>query len=116
MIVAILGIILGVALGIFFPMVFTGASTIYISVGILAAIDSLFGAFRAQLENRYDTLIFVSGFLGNVILAIILGLIGDVLGLPLYYAAMFVFGTRLFNNLALIRRRIILRYFKKKDK
>ena len=104
MIIAILGITIGVLIGYFIPISISGGFTIYLSVAILAAIDSLFGGIRANLEERFDSVVFISGFFGNSILAFGLAYIGDQLGVPLYYAAIFVFGTRLFQNFSIIRR------------
>jgi len=110
MFIAILGILIGVLLGLYIPFEFSTISSLYISVGILAAIDSIIGAIRASIENKFDGLIFISGFFVNAILAITLSFLGDQLGVPIYYAAIFVFGTRLFNNIGIIRRYAIDRF------
>ncbi len=107
MIIVILGLILGVLIGIYLPYEFSTVSSLYISVGLLAAIDSILGALRSSMEHKFDALIFISGFLVNALLAIALSYIGDKLGVPIYYAAIFVFGTRLFNNIGSIRRYVI---------
>lgn len=107
----ILGLICGFALNITYPTEYT----FYITMALLAAMDSLVGAIRADLEKKYDTTIFVSGFITNALLAGVLTFVGDKLGIPLYYAAIFVFGGRLFNNLAAIRRILIQRYRDKKQ-
>lgn len=110
MLIAILGILLGILLGLYIPFEFSTISSLYVSVGILAAIDSIIGALRASLEGKFDALIFISGFFVNAILAILLSFLGDKLGVPIYYAAIFVFGTRLFNNIGVIRRYTIDHY------
>jgi small basic protein len=110
MFIAILGILIGVLVGLYIPFEFSTISSLYISVGILAAIDSIIGAIRASIESKFDGLIFISGFFVNAILAITLSFLGDQLGVPIYYAAIFVFGTRLFNNIGIIRRYTIERY------
>lgn len=110
MIIVVLGIMLGFAIGYVLPISFSTAYSLYLSVAILAAIDSIFGAVKANIENHFDGVIFVSGFFSNAILAGILAYIGDVLGIPLYYAAIFVFGVRLFQNLAIIRRAVLHKY------
>jgi len=107
MIFAILGIMLGVFLGLQFDITYPAKYTLYISVAILASLDSVFGAIRSMLENKFNTEIFVSGFFGNAILAGFLAYIGDRLGVPLYYAAIFAFGGRLFHNFAMIRRYLL---------
>ncbi len=107
MIFAILGLLIGVFLGLRLDITYPAKYALYISVAILASLDSVFGAVRAMLEDKFNTEIFVSGFFINAILAGFLAYIGDLLGVPLYYAAIFVFGGRLFQNLANIRRSLL---------
>jgi len=107
MIFAILGLMLGVFLGLKLDITYPAKYALYISVAILASLDSVFGAIRSMLENKFNTEIFVSGFFGNAILAGFLAYIGDRLGVPLYYAAIFAFGGRLFQNFAIIRRHLL---------
>ena len=113
MLIALLGILIGIIMGLYIPFEFSTISSLYISVGILAAIDSIIGGLRASIENKFDALIFISGFFVNALMAITLSFLGDKLGVPIYYAAIFVFGTRLFNNIGTIRRHVIDRYRKK---
>lgn len=110
MIGAILGLIIGVLVGLNLPIVIAGGYSLYISVSILAAFDSVVGAIRANIESKYDSGVFLSGFILNSALAGLLAYAGDLLGIPLYYAAIFAFGTRLFNNFAIIRRDILIRF------
>ena len=79
----------------------------YSAVAILAALDSVLGAVRAELDGVYDNRIFISGFVTNAVVAVILTFIGDRLGLDLYLVALISFGFRIFNNVALIRRHFI---------
>lgn len=114
MLIAIFGLIIGVIIGFFLPNFYPAEYSFYISIAVLAALDSIFGAVKANMENRFDMLIFTTGFLGNAILAALLAYMGDKMGVPLYYAAIFVFGGRLFQNFAVIRRMIIDKYLRKK--
>jgi small basic protein len=117
MIIAILvGLAVGVAFGFMFNFSFPTEYAFYITMALLAALDSLLGAARSHLEGKYNNLIFISGFVVNAVLAGLLTYLGDLLGVPLYYAAILVFGGRLFNNLAVIRRIIIDRYIRKKSR
>ncbi|RKD34304.1 small basic family protein [Thermohalobacter berrensis] len=104
MIFAIIGIAIGIVVGLYLPITYSTNYSLYMSVAILACMDSVFGGVRASLENKFNTSIFISGFFGNAILAAFLAYIGDRLGVPLYYAAIFAFGSRLFQNFAIIRR------------
>ncbi|MEM0011125.1 MAG: small basic family protein [Candidatus Bathyarchaeia archaeon] len=88
----------------------------YLSVAILAALDSIMGGLRAGLEKKFDNSIFLSGFLVNSGAAALLAWIGDLVGVALYLAAVVAFGVRIFQNLSLIRRLIIQHFILRRDK
>jgi small basic protein len=115
LIAMILGLLGGIVLGFTLNISYPTEYSFYITMGLLAAIDSILGAARSHLEGKYNNLIFISGFITNAILAGLLAYLGDRLGVPLYYAAILVFGGRLFQNIAVIRRLLIDKYFLKKD-
>jgi len=115
LIAMILGLIGGIVLGFTLNISYPSEYSFYITMGLLAAIDSILGAARSHLEGKYNNLIFITGFITNAILAGLLAYLGDRLGVPLYYAAILVFGGRLFQNIAVIRRLAIDKYFIKKD-
>lgn len=112
---ASIGILIGIAIGLLMPYTYNIQYSLYISVAILACLDSVFGGIRANLEGNFDINIFISGFFGNAVLAAFLAYIGDRLGVPLYYAAIFTFGGRLFENFANIRRILIKKRSKKNN-
>lgn len=116
MIIPIIGLIIGIAIGMIFPVTIPIQYSTYMSVAILAALDSVFGGIRSAVDKTFDMEIFITGFFGNAALAAILAYIGDQLGVPLYYAAIFAFGVRLFQNFAIIRRHILLGGKKNTDK
>ncbi|MBI3969223.1 MAG: small basic family protein, partial [Chloroflexi bacterium] len=72
-----------------------------------AALDSVLGAARAEMEATYDNEIFLSGLITNMLLVGLLTFLGDRLGVELHFAAIVAFGVRLFNNAAIIRRRLL---------
>lgn len=111
---ATMGILIGVIIGLILPYTYSATYSLYISVALLACLDSLFGGVRANLEENFNLSIFLSGFFGNAILAAFLAYLGDRLGVPLYYAAIFTFGGRLFENFARIRRILLKRRIEKK--
>lgn len=110
---ALVGILIGGVIGFILPFTYNTAYSLYISVAILACLDSVFGGVRANLEKNFDLEIFISGFFGNATLAAFLAYLGDRLGVPLYYAAIFTFGNRLFENFGQIRRSLLKRSRKK---
>lgn len=103
----VLGLIVGLAIGWSSPLALPTAYARYMSVAVLAALDSVFGGLRAGLEDNFDNRIFISGFFSNTLLAAVLAFLGERLGVELYTAALFAFGVRLFQNLAIIRRHLI---------
>jgi small basic protein len=101
------GLLVGVLLGFALNVNVGFELSRYSGVVLLAALDSVLGAVRAELDGVYDNRIFISGFVTNAIVAVILTFIGDRLGLDLYLVALITFGLRIFNNVALIRRHFI---------
>lgn len=105
-----LGLIAGLIIGFYFPLTIPLAYAKYLSVGVLAALDSTLGGLRAGLEDNFDSSVFITGFFGNALLAGILAYLGDQLGVDLYLAAVFAFGVRIFQNLAIIRRYLLRKW------
>lgn len=108
------GLAAGLIMGFVFNVSYPTEFSFYITMGLLAAMDSMVGAARSHMEGKYNNAIFISGFIVNALLAGLLTFVGDKLGVPLYYAAIFVFGGRLFDNLAVIRRIAVDKFFNKK--
>lgn len=106
-------VILGCIVGSFMPTVGYEYSK-YLAIAIMAALDSIVGAFSAKTQNKYDIHIFISGFFLNAIIAIIFTMIGQNLDVDIYLAAIFVFVYRIFNNLSVIRRFFITKVIDKR--
>lgn len=111
---AILGLILGVVLGLLTDIQIPPEYSDYLSIAVLAALDTLFGGIRAHLQQVYDDKVFVSGFFFNIALAAGLAFLGVHLGIDLYLAAIFAFGVRLFQNIAVIRRIVLTKWSERK--
>lgn len=102
--IAFIGLLFGILLGLLVNVNIPDAFSPYMSVAILACLDSVFGAIRASMSKNFKPDIFISGFFGNALLAAGLAYLGDKLGIPIYIAAVIVFGGRIFDNFAVIRR------------
>lgn len=111
-----LGLLLGVALGLLTNIQIPAIYENYLSIAVLAALDTLFGGIRAQLQQVYDDKVFMSGFFFNIVLAAGLAFLGVHLGVDLYLAAIFAFGVRLFQNIAIIRRILLTKWDEKRHK
>jgi small basic protein len=112
----VLGLLVGVFLGLLTDIRIPDEYSNYLSIAVLAALDTLFGGIRAHLQNIYDDKVFVSGFFFNILLAASLAFLGVHLGVDLYLAAVFAFGVRLFQNIAVIRRILISNWTSKQEK
>ena len=103
----LMGLVAGILLGMAFPLHFAANWTLYIGVGLLAALDSALGGYRARIKGEFRLPIFLSGTLGNAFIAAFLTWLGEKMGIPIYLAAVVVFGTRMFQNFAKIRRELL---------
>ena len=110
--VMIIACILGVVVGLNAPMISYTYSS-YLAIAIIAALDSVFGGVASVINKKFDMKIFISGFFGNAILAILLTMLGEKLNIDIYLAAIVVFVGRMFNNLGIIRRYYVEKWTEK---
>lgn len=115
---ALIGILLGVIVGFALNLAVPIEYVKYTAVVIVGVLDSLFGAARAEMtKNQYNSAIFATGLIFNILMALGLTYLGEKLGLDLYLAAAVVFTFRIFANIGVIRRVIIENIqSRKKDK
>ncbi len=99
----IIGCVIGAIIGINAPTISYTYSS-YLAIAIVAALDSVFGGISSVINKKFDIKIFISGFFGNAILAILLTILGQKLNVDIYLAAIVVFVWRMFSNLGIIRR------------
>ena len=57
----VVGLIIGVVLGFLFSVEIPLGYVKYTAIAIMSAIDTILGGLRAQLEDRFDLAIFLSG-------------------------------------------------------
>lgn len=110
----IIGCLIGVLLGTVAPIIPYSYSG-YLAIGIVAALDSVFGGITSVVKGNFDLKIFVSGFFGNAILSMLLTYLGQRLNVDIYLAAIIVFVGRMFTNLSIIRRYYIEKWSQKKS-
>lgn len=107
----LIGCILGALIGMNVPMISYTYSS-YLAIAIIAALDSVFGGITSVINKNFDLKIFVTGFFGNAILAILLKILGQKLNVDIYLAAIVVFVGRMFVSLAIIRRYYVDKWIK----
>ena len=105
----VIGIMLGSSLSFQIPLWMAK----YLSIAVLAALDSVIGGVRGIYEDNFNGVVLLSGFVSNAVVAALLAFLGDQLSVDLYMAAVFVFGIRIFNNLSTIRHYIVSGFLKR---
>lgn len=100
-------ILLGILIGYFLPVSIPAEYSIYVAVMLLAAVDAAAGGINARIHHRFRGSLFISGALGNGLIAVFITYLGERIGISLYLAAVVVFGTRLFQNFGEIRRELL---------
>ncbi|HEY8340020.1 MAG TPA: small basic family protein [Egibacteraceae bacterium] len=106
--IPLIALLLGALLGLVLQPSVPGFLAPYLPVAVVAALDAVFGGLRARLDGTFSERVFLVSFLTNVILAVFLVYLGDQLsvGSELSTAVVVVFGVRIFQNLAAVRRHL----------
>ena len=103
MYLTILGLTIGLLIGTFLQFDIPPEYSRYTAVAIVGILDSLFGAIKSQIEAKYDTTVFFTGLLFNMVFAVIITYFGDKLNLDLYLAVLVAFTIRIFQNFGVIK-------------
>jgi small basic protein len=103
-----LGLVIGVVIGIVLHPTVPDGLQPYLPIAVVAALDAVFGAVRAQLDGIFDDRVFVISFVSNVLVAGLVVFLGDQLGVggQLSTGVVVVLGIRIFTNAAAIRRHL----------
>lgn len=103
---ALIGLIVGALVALVLRPTVPADMTRYVAMGVVAAVDASFGGVRAYVEKTFNDRVFVLAFVTNAIVAAGLVWLGDQLAVDLTTAVVVVFGIRIFQNLAALRRRL----------
>jgi len=105
-VIPLVGLAVGVVLGLLLEPTLPTVLQPYLPIAIVAALDALFGAFRAYLEGTFTDRVFVVSFVSNVLIAALIVFVGDQIGVgsQLSTGVVVVLGIRIFTNVAAIRR------------
>ncbi|MTB71552.1 small basic family protein [Arsenicicoccus cauae] len=103
-----LGLLIGIAIGVFLDPSVPVWLQPYLPIAIIAALDAVFGGLRAVLDGIFNDKVFVISFLSNVVVAALIVFLGDQLGVgaQLSTGVVVVLGVRIFSNVASIRRHL----------
>src|SRR5690606_11168954 len=105
---AVIGLVIGIVVGIAVEPTVPSVLQPYLPIAVVAALDALFGGLRAYLDGVFDDRVFVVSFVFNVLIAALLVVLGDQLGVgaQMTTAVVVVLGIRIFSNAASIRRHV----------
>ena len=103
---AVIGLIVGALVALLLRPTVPAEMTRYVAMGVVAAVDASFGGIRAYVERTFNDRVFVLAFVTNAVVAAGLVWLGDQLAVDLTTAVVVVFGIRIFQNLAALRRRL----------
>ncbi|MCX6421042.1 MAG: small basic family protein [Actinobacteria bacterium] len=105
--IAVIGLAIGVALGIFLHPDVPIWLQPYLPIAVVAALDAVVGAFRALAEGTFVDRVFIVSFLSNIVIAGLLVFLGDQLGVgaQISTGVIIVLAMRIFANAAAIRRK-----------
>jgi hypothetical protein len=105
--IAVIGLAIGVALGIFLHPDVPIWLQPYLPIAVVAALDAVVGAFRALAEGTFIDRVFIVSFLSNIVIAGLLVFLGDQLGVgsQISTGVIIVLAMRIFANAAAIRRK-----------
>ena len=106
--IALLGLVVGIVLGLVLRPDVPQDLDPYLPIAVVAALDAVFGGFRAYLDGIFDDKVFVISFISNVVIASGIVFLGDKLGVggQLSTGVIVVLGIRIFSNVAAIRRHL----------
>lgn len=106
--IAVFGLIIGIVVGLFFQPGVPVQLQPYLPIAVVAALDAVFGGFRAYLDGIFDDKVFVVSFISNVLIAALIVYLGDQLGVgsQLSTGVIVVLGIRIYSNVAAIRRHL----------
>ena len=110
----IFALLIGILIGLRINLPMTGIIGNYLAISCMAAMDAVCGGLRSALEKKFQTDIFISGFIANILIAFFLAWLGDRIGLDLLLAIAIILGGRIFTNISIIRRYYLLSYNDKK--
>ncbi len=102
--IAVLGLVLGIVLGLVLQPTIPPGLQPYLPIAVVAALDAVFGGFRALLDGIFNDRVFVISLVANVLVAGLIVFLGDQLGVgaQLSTGVVVVLSIRIFANTAAI--------------
>jgi small basic protein len=104
-VIALAALVAGILVGLILKPELPAGLAPYLPIVVVAALDVVLEGIRDRLEGVYHEGELLMAFLTNSLLAVFVVWLGDRLGAPdLSVGVIIVFGVRMFQSLAAIRR------------
>jgi len=104
------GVVLGIIAGLNLNVQYNPEYTVYISLSILAMVNTIFNIFCENLKCETKIYRSTMYLFSDLAFALFLGYIGEQLGLPIYLAAVFAFGNNIYKNMRVMLDHVIEKY------
>jgi small basic protein len=114
MIYVIAGVILGVLAGFNLNLVYSPDYAVYISLAVLAILNTIFNLLTENLKGELTPIKSMVFLISDLGFGLLLGYVGEQLGLPIYLAAVFAFGNNIYKNLRIMSNFMLEKYNKNK--
>ncbi len=108
--IILVGAVLGLVLALVYPIHFPPEYTRYVALAILAGLDSVVGGVTAFFKRTFDMRVFLTGVVSNALISAGLAYLGEMLDVDISIAAIVTFGSRIFQNFAVIRRLLLKKF------
>ena len=93
------GLILGIVAGLNLNLVYDPNYIVYISLTILAILNTIINLLHDNKTSELTIPKSLAYLLTDLLFALLLGFVGEQLGLPIYLAAVFAFGNNIYKKL-----------------
>lgn len=100
---------MGVVIGLKTNLTYNPIYTVYISLIVLAIINTILNILVENSKKETSSKDCLVMLAADVSIALVLGFVGEQLGLPLYLAAIFAFGNSIYKNFRVIFNKFIVK-------
>lgn len=112
MIYVVAGIVLGVIAGLNLNIMYSPDYAVYISLAVLAILNTIFNMLNENISGELTVVKSVVFLVRDLCFGLLMGYVGEQLGLPIYLAAVFAFGNNIYKNIRNITNFMLEKYLK----
>lgn len=112
MIYVVAGIILGALAGMNLNLKYSPDYAVYISIAVLAILNAIFNMLNENTKGELTPVKSVIFLVRDLCFGLLMGYVGEQLGLPIYLAAVFAFGNNTYKNVSNMTSFMLEKYHK----